>query len=242
MSRRKKKHDDDHGTGQERWLVSYADFMTLMFAFFAVLYATSNHDTEKMKKFEESMKKFVIKMNVIGGPGGGEQSPAQGNDPLGDAAIIQPIKTDTMKNAKSAEVEDQASKIIDEKFSADEKKKYFLAFDADNNGVRLILDADKLFENNKASIRKDVEGTLKKVANLAAKLKKRMLIEGHSRSWELGALRSSVLVKWLMMNDTELEQDQFVALSFGPQRPFSSNKEKNAERIEIVFLTEDIEL
>lgn len=241
MSKRR-KHDDEHGSGNERWLVSYADFMTLMFAFFAVLYATSSSDVQKMEKLQESIKKFVMKVAVIGGPGGGEQSPAQGSDPVGDAAIIQPIKTESMKNPRTAEVEDQASKTIDEKFTAEEKKKYFLAMDADTNGVRLIIDAEKLFDASRANIRKDAESTMKKVTDLAAQLQKRMLIEGHSRSWELGALRSSALVKWMLGHKEQLKPDQFVSLSFGPQRPFSSRQGQNAERIEIVFLTEDIEL
>lgn len=239
---RRKRHDDEHGTGHERWLVSYADFMTLMFAFFAVLYATSSSDVQKMEQLQESIKKFVMKVSVIGGPGGGEQSPAQGSDPVGDAAVVQPIKTDAMKNAQTAEVEDQAAKVIDEKFTAEEKKKIFLAMDADNNGVRLVLNADKIFDTNRAAIRKDAEGSIKKVAELAAQLGKRMLIEGHSRSWELGALRSSSLVKWMLNDKEQLKPDQFVSLSFGPQRPFSSREGQNVERIEIVFLTEDIDL
>ena len=238
----RKKTEEEHGTGQERWLVSYADFMTLMFAFFAVLYATSSSDVQKMEKLQESIKKFVMKVAVIGGPGGGEQSPAQGSDPVGDAAIIQPIKTEGMKNARTAEVEDQASKIIDEKFTAEEKKKYFLAMDADSTGVRLVLDADKLFDQNKSAVRKDAEATMSKVSALAAQLQKRMLVEGHSRSWELGGLRSSYLVKWMLAQKEGLKPDQFVSLSFGPQRPYSSRQGQNVERIEIVFLTEDIDL
>ena len=44
----------------DRWLVSYADFITLLFAFFTVLYATSNQDIEKAKKFEDSIKKAFV--------------------------------------------------------------------------------------------------------------------------------------------------------------------------------------
>lgn len=239
---KKNRNEEEHGTGQERWLVSYADFMTLMFAFFAVLYATSTADVEKMQKMQESIKKFVMKIAVVGGPGGGEPAPAPGADPMGDAALVQPIKTQTMKNAQSAEVEDQAAKIIDEKFTESEKKKYFLSFDTDSLGVRLILDADKLFDANKSSIRKEAEGSMSKVIDLVAKLKKRVLIEGHSRSWELGGLRSAYLVKWMLSRKEELKPDQFVSLSFGPQRPFSSHQGQNSERVEIVFLTEDIDL
>src|SRR3972149_1489706 len=52
----RKKHEEEH-ENHERWLVSYADFITLLFAFFTVLYATAQRDVEKEKKFEDSIKK-----------------------------------------------------------------------------------------------------------------------------------------------------------------------------------------
>jgi flagellar motor protein MotB len=52
-----KKHEEHEN--HERWLVSYADFITLLFAFFVVLYATSNSDLEKQKKFEGSIKESM---------------------------------------------------------------------------------------------------------------------------------------------------------------------------------------
>jgi chemotaxis protein MotB len=50
MRRRHEEHDN-----LERWLVSYADFITLMFAFFTVLWATSQADQEKLQAVVESM-------------------------------------------------------------------------------------------------------------------------------------------------------------------------------------------
>ena len=38
----KKKNSDGHGPNHERWIVSYADFVTLLFAFFVVMFATAN--------------------------------------------------------------------------------------------------------------------------------------------------------------------------------------------------------
>jgi chemotaxis protein MotB len=44
----RRKHHEEH-ENHERWLVSYADFITLMFAFFVVMFATSEADKAKTK-------------------------------------------------------------------------------------------------------------------------------------------------------------------------------------------------
>ena len=51
---RKKKHEEH--VNHERWLVSYADFITLLFAFFVTLYAISQVDAKKMGKLVDSMQ------------------------------------------------------------------------------------------------------------------------------------------------------------------------------------------
>src|SRR6266478_4805920 len=50
---RKKKHPEH--VNHERWLVSYADFITLLFAFFVVMFAVSQVDSQKMGRFVESV-------------------------------------------------------------------------------------------------------------------------------------------------------------------------------------------
>ena len=47
MARKKKAHAEEH-ENHERWLVSYADFITLLFAFFVVLYSVSRVDNKQM--------------------------------------------------------------------------------------------------------------------------------------------------------------------------------------------------
>ncbi len=54
---RKKKHPEH--VNHERWLVSYADFITLLFAFFVVMFAVSQVDSKKMGRFTEAFSKAV---------------------------------------------------------------------------------------------------------------------------------------------------------------------------------------
>src|SRR5579863_5937871 len=62
-------------SGHERWLVSYADFITLLFAFFVVMFATSQTDHSKASQVSESVKKALsqnqfssLVSTVLGGP------------------------------------------------------------------------------------------------------------------------------------------------------------------------------
>lgn len=54
---RKKKHPEH--VNHERWLISYADFITLLFAFFVVMFAVSKVDSQKVGRFTESFSKAV---------------------------------------------------------------------------------------------------------------------------------------------------------------------------------------
>ena len=53
----KKKHEEH--VNLERWLISYADFVTLLFATFTALYAVSQVDKSKALAFEESIKQSM---------------------------------------------------------------------------------------------------------------------------------------------------------------------------------------
>ena len=56
MARKKAAPEPEN---HERWLVSYADFITLLFAFFVVMFATSQTDKNKAKAVEDSVKKAL---------------------------------------------------------------------------------------------------------------------------------------------------------------------------------------
>ena len=58
MTRKKKYHEEEH-ENLERWLVSYADFITLLFAFFVTMYAISRVDERKLGSMVESLNKAL---------------------------------------------------------------------------------------------------------------------------------------------------------------------------------------
>ena len=80
--RRKPAEHENH----ERWLVSYADFITLLFAFFVVMFASSQTDKSKAKQISEAVEKALADGKSIGVPptvakvlGGTVDDKGQGN-------------------------------------------------------------------------------------------------------------------------------------------------------------------
>ena len=68
MSRRKKHKEH---VNHERWLVSYADFITLLFAFFVVLYATTHVDNKKVSQVSAAIQGGFQQMGAFSGDGKG---------------------------------------------------------------------------------------------------------------------------------------------------------------------------
>src|ERR1700747_1393747 len=78
MSRRRKRSRGH--ANHERWLVSYADFITLLFAFFVVLYASSQVDQRKVGKLSLAIQVAFQELGVF--PASTTQIPVDSNDPM----------------------------------------------------------------------------------------------------------------------------------------------------------------
>src|SRR5476649_1537713 len=109
MKRKDQLQSDDPQNSNDRWLVSYADFITLMFAFFAVLYATSQKDIEKTKEFQESVKKYLIKAGAFGESGAQLNQGVKNNSP-----IDEPIQTFNPNKPEAVKTTDEAETFIEQ--------------------------------------------------------------------------------------------------------------------------------
>lgn len=154
----KPSHEEEH-ENHERWLVSYADFITLLFAFFVVMYATSNSDLEKQKKFEESVQSSfgskskqpkAIAFSV-------EQKPS-GNS-------VMELPNQSSYNQDLVEIEDRL--LSDLKKLIENQKTVKIT----NEGKHLSLDINQnvLFKNNEEAF--DTEG-LKQSIMIGQSIKK----------------------------------------------------------------------
>jgi chemotaxis protein MotB len=233
---RRKKHEEHEN--HERWLVSYADFITLLFAFFVVLYATSNQDISKAKEFEGSLRSS-IKMGEYGG----------GNNPINfeTGSTFAPLGNQ-LKDASPIDLQSYYQKKIQQKLSIEERGAIIQDLIYDKNGIRIRLQGSNLFKPGDINLNPQAAVALGKLGIILKGSRRKMVVEGHtdnqqltpngviSSNWELGALRATTVVRYFV-NQFQVPQDKISAMSFGDTHPVGDNttQEGRAEnrRIEI---------
>lgn len=245
---RRKRAAEEEPENHDRWLVSYADFITLMFAFFTIMYATSTKDFNKEKQFEESVKKAFFALVKFGGQDGPGEFPEIAEDA---SPIAPPIEVFKKKNAGPTELLDAIERAAQDKLTKEEREQLNLKFKEDALGVRVSLDSSAVFDSGSAAIRKDILKSLDKLASLLREVNRSMLVEGHTdnqpiktpnypSNWELAGARASTIVRY-MIKAHEMSPSKLAAISYADQRPISSNatevgRSKN-RRIEILLTT-----
>lgn len=225
---RKKKHPEH--VNHERWLVSWADFMTLLFAFFVVMFAVSQVDSKKVGRFTESFSKAVgVDMFPEAGKGllGGSQEGTIG-DPNNHSTKSGPVP-DELAALKSALSEDTAK---DETLTG-------VAIISHRNELVLRLADNLLFDTGNDALE---ERARKVVAALSAQLKNRPVnirVEGHTDSrpirtaryrsnWDLSTARATSIV--LRLAENGIAPARLSAAGYGEFHPIASNDTEEGRR------------
>lgn len=247
---KKKKHEEHENL--ERWLVSYADFMTLLFATFVVLYALAQTDVNEFTKLQDSIKSAFSSISFLQG----EQSilkdsgknvidSSGANDALIDSLFMEYISP-KYEEESFQQIQDDINKLKNNELKGVTTK-------IDDRGLVITLnDSNILFAPGSATLSKE---TMKKLDYIGALIGKKFMlhlirIEGHTDSepinspifpsnWELSAARACSIVRY-MIYKFKFVPDLFTAIGFADTRPIvKNNSPKNKalnRRIEIIVL------
>jgi chemotaxis protein MotB len=234
--------DEEESVNNERWMVSFADFMTLLFALFAVLYATSTQDVEKTKQFQDSIRRYLIKAGAFGGSGEKVNQGEKFNN-----VIEPPIQTYGQPSPLTKESFDEAEVYIEEHLKEADRRKYVVDVAIDELGVRIVLSGAAVFPAGNTKFKPEALPFLDKLATLISHIGRRVLIEGHSpesfsnptypSAWEFAGARASSMVRYFSKRH-DMKSNLFMPISYGSTRPLPGK----SDRIEIVLLTEDVPL
>jgi chemotaxis protein MotB len=237
MIKRRKKIEEE-SQNHERWMVSYADFVTLLFAFFVVMYAVSEQNSEKGKKLEESVKKYLVKVGALGGVKETVNEHEDKDSPI--EAPLRKYKRNQNENLKS--VKGKIETIIENQFNSEEIDKIISDISNEDNGIKIVIRSEVLFDNDQNVKEGPV---LQKISEIIKLVPYRVHIESHAfgghDNWGSSSVRSTTLVKYLIKKHNVVSV-KLTSVANGDAIPYLPNTKQNLDqnnRVEFVFTPED---
>ena len=245
----KKKHKHEEHENLERWLVSYGDFITLLFATFVVLYALAQVDATDFAKLEESLKHAFSQNTIFEG----QEAIMDGSDSLFDQQQANSFIPSLMVEYISPKYETDSFNEIDTEIKELTKMGELdgISSKITDKGLLLTFDEKYLFAPATAYLDRSAKKLLDKVGVLICKkfVLHHMIVEGHTDSlamkssqypsnWELSGARASSVVRYLI-DRFKFSPSLFSAVGYADTRPLEtaiSPKDPANRRVEILIL------
>lgn len=239
-----RKHKHEEHENHERWLVSYADFITLLFAFFVVMYSVSRVDNKKLAKAASSVQ-WALHYSGTGGVGAMpifEGPPSEGGCAVnsGPSPTTNPAPKKLAENVRR-KIERRLKPFLQEKATST------VVVVAANGKINIRLSAARFFDAAQAALRPEALPVLDAIGDELKELGRPVRVEAHTdespvkgkfrNNWDLSAARAVTVVS-LLEAGHHIPAEHLVAAGMGGSRPLMSNatpdgREAN-RRVELV--------
>lgn len=240
MRRVRKTEDDQHN--RERWLVSYADFITLLFGFFVVMYSVSSVNEGKYKVLSDTLTGvFNAPQRSLNPIEVGEQ--ISRTPPSETEAVIPPPVTDAPVNREGDErARTQALQDMSLQFSMafdDLIAQGVVTMEVSDRWLELSLRNSLLFGSGDAEPHYDAFDVIKKIAAVLRDRDNAIRVEGftddrpirtgtYPSNWELSTARAAAIVRMLAMDG--VEPQRLAAVGYGAFQPVARNDTEAGRR------------
>ena len=241
---RKVKHEEHEN--HERWLVSYADFITLLFAFFVVMYSMSRVDNKRMAQAAQSIKWALHHA----GTGGVAQLPIFEGPPSNGGCVAN-VGTAGPAGSEMRKAMEVVKKRLEKRlkpFLAAKKVSQSVTIESVNGKLVVKLAAEHFFDPAQAALRPEALPVLDAIANELKALGRPVRVEAHTddspvqslryrNNWDLSAARASTVTS-LLEAGVGIPADRLSAAGLGAGHPVVANdtpahREEN-RRVEMV--------
>ncbi|MDH5324833.1 MAG: flagellar motor protein MotD [Gammaproteobacteria bacterium] len=229
----RKRKQEEH-VNHERWLVSYADFITLLFAFFVVMYAISSVNEGKYRVLSDSLVSAFSNPPKAVSPlqqQGGSLNPIV-------PRIIVPINSRSGAYMPSSEQIADMQKLSDEllrKLSKLEDKD-MIGVTKTNEGVEIVIKSNLLFLSGDASLSRSAIVVLQEIASVLRSQQNEIHVEGYTdnvpinspifpSNWELSAARAASVLRALSRDG--VDPAKMKAVGYGEHKPIAGNETTN---------------
>lgn len=254
MLRRKHLEEDDDDSS-DRWLVSYADFITLLFAFFVVMYSISSINKGKYNQLSNSIGIAFTGTNAAPLPLKNSHSDGDSKLKGQQKSLIKPLPLTHLFNEKLRRERESmtnmgiglsntlAPLIVDGKIKVVQN----------NRGIRIDIHDSLLFSPGSADIAPSATSLMNEIAAVLKANNRLIQVEGHTdnipihnatffSNWELSAVRASSVVR--ILSETGVAENRLSALGFGSVQPVTENETPTGRgknrRVSIMILYESM--
>lgn len=218
MNRRRRRVSDHAGPNHERWLISYGDFITLLFAFFVVMYASSRADQSKEVAMAQAIQSAFTQMGIFT-PASTKlnltPSPASSDAPH---ARLQPLEA--LRQQLQMELKPEINHGS-------------VSLHLTRQGLVIRLEELGFFDSGSAQIRPNALPVLAKIATTIAALPNNLRIEGYTdnvpihnaqfaSNWQLSTARATELVS-LFITQYHIDPARLSASGYAQYHPIASN-------------------
>jgi chemotaxis protein MotB len=260
MARRKKKPESH--ANHERWLVSYADFITLLFAVFVTLFAMSQTDKRKVEEVIASLRESfgyaksspANKVNVMDATDL-QAVPSMKPEPMnrGPMGPQMPFNRSSKQQRHADERDFKQAKSSLEAYLIKNGVQDKVHLEINRRGLIISLKEAGFFDSGSAEIKVSSYALLAKIAESLSEYSNQIRVEGHTdnvpistrafpSNWELSTARATNIVRHLL-NYYKFDAEKLSATGYAEFRAVADNstsegRSKN-RRVDIVVLSGD---
>lgn len=241
----------------DRWLVSYADMLTVLFIFFVVLYAISQVDTTKYEQLRMALAQqfsapFLINLGQPGPAAGADvldpsydnlESPFTKNPHGGN--ITDATDSASTSGAASEEEAIESLYIQLQSFIQENGLQNQISLVNKPEGISLSFQEVLLFDTGKAQIKPEGRAHLEQIVEMIKQVPNAISIEGHAdkrpirtrefpSNWELASARALTVLHF--MENKGVDPTRLRAVTYGEYQPISESDLQRNRRVDLIVL------
>ena len=229
MKRRHASHPN-----HERWLVSYADFITLLFAFFVVMYAASQQDAGKIGKLAKAIQLAFKELGIF--TTATAKAPPTTIEPSSNSMSSVTALVDSSGLSNLAKLQKELAQAL-----SAEIKRHEVAMKVGRDGLVISLREVGFFDSGSATLKLKSEPSVARIAKVLEGRRYNVRIEGHTdnvpihtshfaSNWELSTARATEMAK-LFITRYEFPPERLSAAGFAEFHPVAPNDTEEGRAI-----------
>jgi chemotaxis protein MotB len=236
---RKSRITPEEAPSHDRWLVSYSDFITLLFAFFVVLFASAYRDSHSIIRVSNSIHNGF---QSLGAFSGAQSRAATGNvaQPADIMTAAQPSKNQSNGNGLSQSDLLALQKQLQSAMGV-EIKSHEVEMRMTSEGFVISLKELGFFNSGKADLLPGAAEKIERIAKILSEHKLELRVEGHSdnqpihnaefrSNWELSTARA-MTVLLLLVGQSKYDPHKISIAGYGEYRPIADDSTPDGRRM-----------